>query len=239
MLRDIFFLSVFIPATIVCSLGSIIFGRLFRNKRLAGISGRLWSQATLFASGLRIHTDLSALPKDKPVVIMANHQSLLDIPLLYTALSGRTINFVAKESLFQVPLFGKAMEAAGHVAIDRGNRRKAMKSVEQAVQSAQEGRYVVIFPEGTRATDYSTLQDFKVGGMIIALKTELPVAPVLIYGSGPALPKGRNMLCKEHKDIYIKALPPIDTSGYTLKDRERFKDDLFKVMHAGYQEMAR
>ena len=170
---------------------------------------------------------------------MANHSSHLDIPLLYVALGNRTVNFVAKESLFTVPLFGKAMLAAGHVAIDRQNRRKAMKSVDQAVKSAQEGRCIVIFPEGTRSTDYSSLQEFKVGGMIIALKTGLPVSPVLIKESGTILPKGRNTLTPGKRDVFIKALPPVETGSYTLKDRERFKDDLFTLMNASFQEMSK
>lgn len=238
MLRNFFFFIVFIPATLVCSLLATLFGYGLKSKRWAAWSGRNWSRATVWSAGLRLHTDLSAMPKDQPVVIMANHSSLLDIPVLYVALGNRTINYVAKQSLFDIPIFGKAMLAAGHVSIDRENRRKAMKSVEQAVQSAQEGRYVVIFPEGTRSTDYTRLQEFKVGGMIIALKTGLPVAPVLIKGTGPILPKGRSTLTPGMRDIHIKALPPIDTSGYTLKDRERFKQDLFNVMQAGFQEMS-
>jgi len=238
MLRNLVFYTVFIPATLVCSLLAILFGYGLKNKRLAAWSGRTWSRATVWAGGLRLHTDLEAMPKDQPLVIMANHSSLLDIPVLYVALGGRTINYVAKQSLFDIPVFGKAMLAAGHVSIDRDNRRKAMKSVEQAVQSAHEGRYVVIFPEGTRSTDYSRLQEFKVGGMIIALKTGLPVAPVLIKGTGDILPKGRNTLTPGARDIYIKALPPIDAGNYTLKEREQFKNDLYTLMNERFQEMA-
>lgn len=238
MLRNIFFFSVFIPATLLFSLLAILFGYGLKSKRMAAWSGRNWSRATVWAAGLRLHNDLSAMPKNQPLVIMANHSSLLDIPVLYVALGERTINYVAKQSLFDIPVFGKAMLAAGHVSIDRDNRRKAMKSVEQAVQSAQEGRYVVIFPEGTRSTDYSRLQDFKVGGMIIALKTGLPVSPVLIKGTGHILPKGQSTLTPGAKDIYIKALPPIDTSNYTLKERERFKNDLFTQMNDSFQEMS-
>ena len=237
MLRNTFFYALFVPATLLFSLLAIVFGYVFKSKAMAAWCGRNWSRVTIFAAGIRLHTDLAALPADRPVVIMANHSSMLDIPLLYVALGPRTINFVAKESLFTVPVFGKAMSAAGHVAIDRQNRRKAMQSVEQAVESAQAGRFVVIFPEGTRNQNPASLQEFKVGGMIIALKTGLPVAPVVIKGTAEVLPKGRVTLVPGKRDITVKALPLIDATAYTLKDRERFKDDLYNLMNAGYQEL--
>lgn len=235
MLRTIFFYTVLVPSTLFFSLLAIFFG-LFKAKRTIGWVGRTWSRSLVWAAGLRLHVDLGALPPDQQILVVSNHQSQWDIPLLYVALSERTLNFVAKESLFRVPFFGKAMLAAGHVPIDRSNRRKSMQSIDLAVESATSERTVVIFPEGTRAHDLSSLQEFKIGGIIIALKTGLPVAPVIISGSGRVLPAGRMMLTPGVRDVYIKALPPIDVSGYSLKDRERFKEELHTTMNASYQE---
>ncbi len=236
MLRTLFFYIILIPSTLFFSLLAIFFG-LFGDKKHVAWVGHTWSRSLVWAAGLRLHVDLSALPPDQGVVVLANHQSMLDIPIMYVALKGHIVNFVAKESLFTIPFFGRAMLSAGHVSIDRSNRRKSMKSIEQAVEAARAGRTILIFPEGTRATDLSKLQEFKIGGIIIALKTGKPVAPVIIKGSGRILHTKTMSIVPGAKDIHIKALPLVDTTRYTLKDRERFKEDLYNVMNDSYQEL--
>ena len=194
--------------------------------------GRLWSRALLRASGLRLDVDLSALTPGGHYVFMVNHQSNFDIPLLYAVLSDFPIRFVAKKSLFDIPVFGRAMHKAGHIPIDRENRRSGMKSVEDAVNAAKAGVCPVIFPEGTRNPNPDKLLDFKIGGMVLALKCGLPVAPLLISGTGRALPRGRMRLTPT--TLRIKALPPVDASAFTLKQREEFRDGLYAGMSQAY-----
>ncbi|BBD06810.1 1-acyl-sn-glycerol-3-phosphate acyltransferase [Desulfovibrio ferrophilus] len=184
---------------------------------------------------LPLDVDLSELDPEQTYVFMANHQSQLDIPLLTALLAPRKVSFVAKQSLFKIPVFGAAIKAVGHISIDRSNRRRAMKSIESAVQKAQGGRSIMIYPEGTRAEDLDNIQEFKIGGVIIALKTGLPVVPIVLSGTGEVLPKHRLLL--RSAPLKVKALPPIDTGKYTMKDREAFKDDLYKMMNDAYLEM--
>jgi 1-acyl-sn-glycerol-3-phosphate acyltransferase len=167
---------------------------------------------------------------------MANHQSHMDIPILFAALSGWNFRFLAKESLFTIPVFGPAMRRMGHVAIDRGNRRKAMESIQEAVDLVSRGIGLLVFPEGTRSMDYSKLQEFKTGGMIVALKCHAQVAPLVLEGSGGVLPKHGRRLAPGV--VRLRALPPFDAAAlYTLKERENFKNDLWDRMDAAYQEM--
>ncbi len=194
--------------------------------------GRRWSRALIRASRLRLEVDLSALSPDGHYVFMVNHQSNFDIPVLYASLCDYPIRFVAKRSLFKIPVFGRALAGAGHIPIDRENRRSSMKSVQDAVDMARAGICPVIFPEGTRNQDPHKLLDFKIGGMVLALKCGLPVAPLILTGTGAALPRGRMLLRKG--TIRLTALPPVDLANYTLKERERFRDDLYAIMNQAY-----
>jgi len=237
MLRNIWLYLWFIPSTIFFSLVAIL-GRFDSSGRIGFLSGHTWSKLMLWAAGVTVHADLSAHPPDMPLIIVANHQSMLDILVLYSLFPSRTIGFVAKDSLFKVPIFGPAMYAAGHVPIDRKNPRKAMKSIDHAIFQAGRGRTIVIFPEGTRSRDLSTLHDFQIGGMVLALKCQLPVMPVLITGTADILPKGALSVKTGRPPVRVLALPPFNPcETYALKDREQFKLDLFHMMNARYQEM--
>ncbi|MCM0753660.1 1-acyl-sn-glycerol-3-phosphate acyltransferase [Desulfovibrio aminophilus] len=225
MLRFFLFLLACVPLTLWHSTHMILACLLPGPKGPKGEAiGRRWSRALLRASGLRLDIDLSVLDPAGHYVFMVNHQSNFDIPLLYAVLDAYPIRFVAKKSLFDIPVFGRAMRLAGHIPIDRGNRRSGMKSVQDAVDAAQAGICPVIFPEGTRNPEPGSLLDFKIGGMVLALKCDLPVAPLVLDGTGAALPRGRMILRKG--TIRLKALPPVDVSTYTLKERERFRDEL-------------
>lgn len=233
MLRTFIFYLLFIPATLVSST----LAALAPTERIARAIGRTWGRMVLAFTGARLDADLTGLDPDAAYIFMANHQSHLDIPTLYAVLGRRRFGFVAKQSLFGIPVFGKAMLRAGHVPIDRDNPRKAMKAIEYAAEQTAKGHSIVVFPEGTRGTDLSSLQEFKIGGMIMALKTGVPVVPLLITGTGAMLPKHALRLrpFREAGRVRVRALPPIVTQGrYTVKDREKFKDDLYALMNGEY-----
>jgi len=198
--------------------------------------GLKWGDASVRLAGVRIEADLGGADPKGHYVFICNHQSNLDIPVLFRVLKGNRIRFVAKKSLFDIPLYGKALAHSGHICIDRENRRSAMKSLGEAVDRAKEGISPVIFPEGTRNTELSQLMEFKVGGMIVALKSGLPVVPIVITNTGRVMAKGR-LTIDNRPVIRVKALPVIDPSAYTLKEREKFKDDLHEMMDTAYREL--
>ncbi len=231
MIRNLIFYILFLPETALFSLLAALI------RPLAPWSGRSWARVTMALTGLRLDVDLSALDPAERYIFIANHQSQLDIPLLTHVLRARRVGFVAKESLFRIPLWGKAMECAGHVSVDRENPRKAMKSLDLAAKRAREGANVIVFAEGTRQENLDALGEFKVGGMILALKTGIPVAPLVINGTGECLPK-HHLLIRPGR-IKVRALAPIPAGAYTLKQREQFKDDLFAMMNAAYLEERR
>lgn len=241
MLRNSAFYLLFVPVTLFFStVGSLA---LCCSEKIRDTVGWFccftWARLTVALSGLPVDVDVSALDPDQNYIFMVNHSSQLDIPVL-TAVLGRTwrIIFIGKESLFTIPLFGWTLTAAGHIPINRKNRRCAMESIAKAAEVAAQGRSILVFPDGTRATDLDKLQPFNTGGMIVALKTTLPVAPVVVTGTGQALPKKALLLRRAR--IVVRALPPVQTQGvYTIKDRTRLKDDLYTLMDTAYREQLR
>ena len=218
-------------ASFTCSVLSLV-----GAKRLAHKAECLWGTSLVRCAGVRLEADLDALDPDGTYVFMANHQSNMDIPILFAALRRYDFRFLAKENLFAIPFFGAAMRRVGHVAIDRQNSRKAMASINAAAGLLGRGMGLLIFPEGTRSMDFSTLQEFKTGGVIVALKSGAKVAPLVLVGSGDVLPK--HARTPKPGRVRLRALPPLDPSTVSsLKDREAFKNDLWAQMERAYQEM--
>jgi len=234
-MRSFFFTLSLLPLTLFFSSLCWLTARL-GCPRLAHRLECLWAKSLVWCAGVRVEADLSALDPKGVYLFMANHQSHMDIPILFATLSGYDFRFLAKDSLFSIPVFGPAMRRVGHVAIDRKNRRKAMESIQEAVDLVSRGVGLLVFPEGTRSMDWSSLQEFKTGGMIVALKCQAMVAPIILSGSGRILPKhGRRA---SPGVVHVRALPPFDpAASYTLKEREAFKNDLWTRMERVYQEM--
>ena len=119
-------------------------------------------------------------------LVMSNHQSLYDIPVLFHVL-GANLRMITKAELFAVPIFGPAMKAAGFISIDRSNRARALESLEIAKQKIAEGLNVWIAPEGTRSKT-GALLPFKKGGFNLAIEAGLRVLPVTLRGTRDILP---------------------------------------------------
>ena len=199
-------------------------------------NAKTWAKKLVKAGGMQVEADLSSITPGGHYVFIGNHQSNVDIPILMKVLDNHVIRFVAKESLFKIPVFGPAIRAVGHIPINRGNSREAMKSLNKAAKLAQAGVSPVIFPEGTRNTSMDELMSFKIGAVLLALKCGLPVVPIVLAGTGKYLP-ARKVGVNPEEIIKVKTLAPIDPGKYTLKDRNQFKDDIYEMMNSTYKEM--
>ncbi|PKN48414.1 MAG: hypothetical protein CVU58_06020, partial [Deltaproteobacteria bacterium HGW-Deltaproteobacteria-16] len=143
------------------------------------------------------------LEQGRPYIFAANHQSQFDIFALQGYL-GCDFRWLAKLELFKIPVFGKAMQMAGYIPVDRAHGRKALKSLDEAARRIADGTSVIIFPEGTRSPD-GRLGQFKAG---------VPVVPVAIVGTHQVLPKGKLLVRPGRVEIRVGA--PIATSDYTV-----------------------
>ncbi|MEF2232277.1 MAG: lysophospholipid acyltransferase family protein [Pseudodesulfovibrio sp.] len=236
MFRRLFFIVLLIPVTIWYSLKMLRVDKDKCTPEEYDRWGLAWGAAAVKLSGVTIEADMGEAKPDGHYVFIGNHQSNLDIPVLFKLLKGNRIRFVAKKSLFDIPIYGKALAHAGHICIDRDNRRAAMESLNQAVGVAKEGISPVIFPEGTRNTELDDLMEFKIGAMVLALKCGLPVVPFVMTNTGKVMGKGMFVI-DNRPVVRFRALPIIDPSRYTIKEREKFKDDLRAMMRAAYRDL--
>jgi 1-acyl-sn-glycerol-3-phosphate acyltransferase len=147
-------------------------------------------------------------------LVMSNHQSLYDIPVLFHVL-GANLRMITKAELFTVPIFGPAIKHAGFISIDRSNRQKAMESLEIARQNVAAGRNIWIAPEGTRSKT-GELLPFKKGGFNLALEAGLRVLPVTLRGTRDILP-AKGAMSTTHAHIVATIHRPIDAKEYASR----------------------
>ncbi|TNF72825.1 MAG: 1-acyl-sn-glycerol-3-phosphate acyltransferase [Acidobacteria bacterium] len=206
--------------TIVCAIVAILVSWIPPRGNWTFFVARIWSRGLLASSGVRLEVDNETpLDPNRPSVYMSNHQSLYDIPALTVSLPGQT-RFLAKRSLFRIPIFGWSIKAGGFISIDREDRSKAREAFAAAVQRLQAGSSAMVFPEGTRSEDGS-LGPFQRGGFLLALKGGLPIVPVGISGSLAVQPKGSHIVRPGR--ITLRYGRPIDAAEYGLSRKRELE----------------
>ncbi len=207
MVRAYLYLVAFIPLTFIFSVSAFISTLFDSSGRAYAWHARLWARLGLGLNGVSVTLAGAEHIPDGPVIFMSNHQSNFDI-LSLLAIIPRRIHWIAKKELFEIPVFGPSMRRGGYIPLDRGDGRKALQSMDEAAATINQGKSVVLFPEGTRTTD-GNLLPFKRGGFILARKAMVPVIPVTINGSGEINPAGLIRLYSG--DIRITLHPPVVT----------------------------
>ncbi len=186
-----------------------------------------WSEALV----ARAHIELRLQGGEHAVggesfVIMSNHQSLYDVPVIYQALR-RRIRMVAKQELFRVPIWGKAMRRAGFIALDRGSRERSRQTLLDSAETLRGGTSIWIAPEGTRSKD-GRLGEFRKGGFHLALQSGCRILPVSISGTSAVLPaKGARITDGCQVDVVVH--PPIDPRPF---DGDRLDELVAEVRRA-------
>lgn len=144
-----------------------------------------------------------------PAVILAKHQSAWET-LFLPAYLPRQACFVYKKELHRVPFFGWGLALLGMIPINRSKGRDAFEQVVEIGQKRlNEGRWPVLFPEGTRVAPGKTAR-FKTGGAMLAVRTGAPVVPIAL-NSGECWP--RNAFIKKPGHITVSIGPPIESAG--------------------------
>ncbi|MBN1611331.1 MAG: 1-acyl-sn-glycerol-3-phosphate acyltransferase [Polyangiaceae bacterium] len=178
-----------------------------------------WSRALLGQVGLELDVvGREKAPRAETFVVMSNHQSLYDIPVLLQSLDQR-MRMIAKTELFKVPLWSTAMRRCGFIELDRANRSRAADSLRAAEAALSSGTSIWIAPEGTRSLT-GQLLPFKKGGFHLALAARARILPVTIDGTRNVLPaKGRRI----RRGLKVRVIlgDPIDTKDFRRRDLER------------------
>ena len=169
----------------------------------------------------------------KTYLVMSNHQSLYDIPILFFVI-GKNIRMITKKELFQVPIFGPAIREAGFISIDRQNRQSAMKSLEVAKQKMAAGTHVWIAPEGTRSKT-GALGPFKKGGFALAMDAGLEILPITLDHTRDILvAKGMRSVAGARVTVTMHA--PIDASKLPAgkASREKLMEEVRSAIESGF-----
>src|SRR5262252_5264021 len=176
-----------------------------------------WAPVLLWAGGVRLVVEgRENVDPQRPTVYASNHQSTIDIPVLFKSLPVN-VRFIAKHQLRWVPIVGWYLWIAGHIMVDRGNTRRAIASLDRAARRVQAGISLIVFPEGTRSPD-RRVRSFKKGPFALALKARVPVCPVTIEGSGKVMPK--NSWNISPGEIHVRIGRPIASMQFDPDDRE-------------------
>jgi 1-acyl-sn-glycerol-3-phosphate acyltransferase len=181
------------------------------SRKLSQIIGSAWNRHLLWLAGVKvIVSGGERLEPRACYVFFSNHQSALDIPILYTALSHPLV-FIAKKELFWIPIMGWGMHGMGHIVLDRSSARKARNALAIAVKRLQKNNLsLVLFPEGTRSAD-GKLGDFKQGSFTLSIEAGVPLVPVTIEKANERLPK-KELLIRSGT-VYVTIGNPINPSG--------------------------
>jgi 1-acyl-sn-glycerol-3-phosphate acyltransferase len=233
VIRTLWYYVVLLCSTIVHATGVVIAGLLRVRNRRGGVYdwGSVdWSKNILRAAGTPVIAEgLELIPRDQPVLYVSNHSSMFDIWALSATLPG-SVRFVAKQELFQIPLLGRAMRAAGHIPIDRAARKQAFAAYDEAARMIRAGASTpVVFPEGTRSRT-GELLPFKNAPFGLAIAAQVPIVPVYVHHTFEILPKGAWRL--RPRPIRLVVGPPIPTEGLQPADRERLRDQVRAAMVA-------
>ncbi len=159
------------------------------------------------------------LPREGAYVLAPSHDSEFDplIVALATWRLGRAPRFMAKESLFRVPVLGWALRATGMVPVARASSAAAAKqTMQNAAQLVEHGRGVIVYPEGslTRDPELWPMRG-KTGAVRLALAGDIPLVPMAHWGTQAILPRyGKLSLWPLRKRVQVLVGEPVDLSAY-------------------------
>jgi 1-acyl-sn-glycerol-3-phosphate acyltransferase len=206
---------LFIDPLIV--LVTIVMGSLSLGASLIDSTGRRqhriareWARLLLKVSGVRVVAEgVQKLDPGGYYVLVCNHVSLMDIPVLLTYLPLQ-IRFFAKYGLFRIPFLGTHLRRAGHLPVVRGDARASLKILQEAARLIpRQGITPLLFPEGGRSP--VALREFKEGAAHLAIKAGVPVVPVGLSGTREILPMGSVVV--RPGLVHLRVGDPIPTEG--------------------------
>jgi len=184
---------------------------------------RAWAHMLVRFAGARVRVEgLEHLVPGASYVIVANHLSFMDIPVILAYVPVE-IRFLAKRSLFKAPFIGYHLRRAGHLPVEREDVRASLKTMADAAQMIRaRGISVLIFPEGGRSPN--EMREFREGAAYIAIKAGAPVVPVGLDGTRQILPMGS--IHVKPGEVVLRIGLPIPTDGLKIRDRHALTEEL-------------
>jgi 1-acyl-sn-glycerol-3-phosphate acyltransferase len=204
-------MTVLFACTAPFDRGRYLAGRFFRLMGVAVVKiNPLWT--------FRTEGRLALHPRH-PFVAVSNHISYADI-FLISHLPWE-MKWLAKDTIFRIPVMGWIMRMAGDIQIVRGDRGSTVSAIEGCKDRLGKRVSVMIFPEGTRSKT-GALQSFKDGAFRIAIEAGVPIVPIAVAGTRNAMEKGTFRF--RRADAVCRVLEPVDTTGLSIDDLPALKE---------------
>lgn len=190
--------------------------------RYAVKKGHGWGKFVIGLAGLNIKViGKENLPQDT-FLIVADHQSFLDIPVLLGIID-RPLGFVSKKEVEKVPILSFWMKRLHCVFMDRENIREAIKAINEGIENLKKGYSMVIFPEGTRSKG-KDIKEFKKGSLKLGTKANVPIVPITIEGTYKVWEEDHGLL--KRADIIIQVSEPVNISSLSKEELNNLSETI-------------
>lgn len=221
-------------ATLFFGTSALLLAPFNPSGRLVHWFARWWGRTLLRIGGVPVYVHgLAHIPRARPCVLVSNHASAADIPIFLGHLPLQ-FRFIAKDSLFRIPILGWCMRLAGYIGVDRGSPTRAMRSLKRAATRLKTGFPVLVFPEGTRSRT-GEIQPFNNGAFLIAIEAGVPVVPMAITGSYDIVVRG-SFRVRHGVRVDVVVGPPIEAKAYTAKQRARLAEETHAAVMRCFEE---
>jgi 1-acyl-sn-glycerol-3-phosphate acyltransferase len=201
------------------------------RSRVAVDYARKLARLTQPALGIRLEVEgFENLARHRPCVIIANHQTTLEVPILAALYPQNTV-VVAKREIRKIPIFGWIYELTGNLLIDRSDRARSIEQLQEVARRIRDrGVSVWIFPEGTRGKVPGRLLPFKKGAFQLALAAGVPIVPVVVQPLRPVMNVHERRI--RPGPVRVRVLDAVPTRGLGEEDL----DGMIATTHARMSE---
>jgi 1-acyl-sn-glycerol-3-phosphate acyltransferase len=202
------------------------------KKRFISREVSRFGRAAFILSGSKVRvTGKENVPKSGPLVIVANHQSAFDIPLIPGYVYPE-ISFIAKKELSRIPGISWFISALDGVYIDRGNRSQTAGAMRRIVGLLKDGGTILLFPEGTRSED-GKIGEFKEGSFTIPFKFAIPVLPVALDGTGNLMKKNSYLISPSR--VRLSIAEPVSPGNFETE--VQFREEVYNIIRNTLQSL--
>ena len=221
--------AIWIPLVILAHIAVKLIKHPTKRLRAIYRVHRVWIAIWEFMTRINVQIqDHHHIDTDQTYVFVANHNNMLDIPVVGSCIQHPWKSLVKKEIL-KIPFVGWII---GNISIpvDRSSKSSRGRSLVGMVQDLKQGISILVFPEGTRNRTELPLKKFHGGAFRVAIKAQVPIIPIVMTGI-------REMQPVDTMEFYpgtinMKFLPPISTEGLTAKDEALLAEKVFRIMEA-------
>jgi len=189
--------------------------------------------ATIFSFGMIDVKGRKNIVSGTTYVIVSNHQSILDICLLYGVMY--KFKWISKIENIKVPILGWYLKMADYIIVDRGNDVSKIEMLAKSHRCLKDGISIMIFPEGTRSLD-KEIKSFKRGAFQLAIQANVPILPVLVDGTGGILPKHGLIFGGGHH-LKVRILDPVLPSSFNTTEPDALAKQVNSLMTLKLKEL--